>query len=118
MERRLAAIMVADVAGYSRLVGTDETDAHRRLMGLRTELLHPMIGEHGGHVVGYRGDGALVEFPSLVRAAECAFAIQRAAAEREPEAAPDRRFALRIGLHFGDVIATSTDIHGDGVNIA
>ncbi|WFU85850.1 adenylate/guanylate cyclase domain-containing protein [Rhizobium sp. CC1099] len=80
--------------------------------------LNPLIRNHGGHVVGYACDGTLAEFPSLVRAAECAFAIQRAAGEREPEAAPDRRLALRIGLHFGDVIATGADIHGDGVNIA
>lgn len=118
MERRLAAILAADVAGYSRLTGLDEADTHRRLMSLRSELLEPLIHEHGGHVVGYAGDGTLAEFPSLVRAAECAFAIQRAAAEREPEAAPDRRMALRIGLHFGDVIASGADIHGDGVNVA
>ena len=118
MERRLAAIIAADVAGYSRLTGLDENDTHRRLMSLRAELLEPLIGEHGGHVVGYAGDGALAEFPSLIRAAECAFSIQRAAAEREPEAALDRRIALQIGLHFGDVIATGTDIQGEGVNIA
>ena len=118
MERRLAAIIAADVAGYSRLAGLDETGTHRRLMSLRAELLEPLVHEHGGHVVGYAGDGALAEFPSLVRAAECAFSIQCAAAEREPEAAADRRMALRIGLHFGDVIATGADIHGDGVNIA
>src|SRR5688500_12777352 len=118
MGRRLAAIMAADVAGYSRLDGLDETDAHRRLMRLRAEVLEPAIGEYGGHVVAYAGDGALAEFPSLVRAAECAFAIQRVAAEREPEAAPDRRLTLGIGLHFGDVISTGAEIHGDGVNIA
>ncbi len=118
MERRLAAVVVADVAGYSRLVSLDETGTLDRLLRLRMELLEPMTGEHGGHVVSYTGDGALMEFPSLVRAAECAFAIQRAAAEREPGVPSDRRLALRMGLHFGDVIASGQDIHGDGVNVA
>jgi TolB-like protein/class 3 adenylate cyclase/Flp pilus assembly protein TadD len=118
VERRLAAIIAADVAGYSRLTGLDEAGTHRRLMNLRAELLEPLVLDHGGHVVSYAGDGALAEFPSLVRAAECAVAIQRSAAEREPETAPDRRLSLRMGLHFGDVIADGADIHGDGVNIA
>src|SRR5687767_7578749 len=106
MERRLAAIVAADVAGYSRLIGLDETETFERLMRLRTELLEPATREHGGHVVSYTGDGALMEFPSLIRAAECALSIQRAAAEREPEVPSDRRLALRMGLHFGDVIAS------------
>jgi TolB-like protein/class 3 adenylate cyclase/Flp pilus assembly protein TadD len=118
VERRLAAIIAADVAGYSRLTGLDEAGTHRRLMSLRDELLEPLIHKYGGHVVSYTGDGALAEFPSLVRAAECAVAIQRSAAEREPDAASDRRLSLRMGLHFGDVIASGADIHGDGVNIA
>jgi TolB-like protein/class 3 adenylate cyclase/Flp pilus assembly protein TadD len=117
-QRKLAAIMVADVAGYSRLTGLDETDTHRRLMALRAEVLEPLIGGHGGRLVSYTGDGSLAEFPSLVRAVECALAIQCATAEREPGAAPDRRMALRIGLHFGDVIASGADIYGDGVNVA
>jgi adenylate cyclase len=118
MERRLAAIVATDVAGYSRLVGLDETGTIARLMRLRTELLEPVTAEHGGHVISYSGDGALMEFPSLIRAAECVLAIQRAAAEREPEVAADRLLALRMGLHFGDVIASGQDIHGDGVNVA
>ena len=96
----------------------DETETFGRLMRLRTELLEPVTGEHGGHVVSYTGDGALMEFPSLLRAAECVFAIQRAAAEREPDVPSDRRLAMRMGLHFGDVIASGQDIHGDGINIA
>src|SRR5438309_1352883 len=82
MERRLAAIIAADIAGYSRLVGLDEAGTFSRLMQLRAELLQPMASDHGGHIVSYTGDGTLMEFPSLIRAAECAFAIQRAAAER------------------------------------
>jgi class 3 adenylate cyclase/TolB-like protein/Tfp pilus assembly protein PilF len=118
MERRLAAIIAADVAAYSRLAGLDEPGTFGRLMRLRGELLEPVTHDHGGHIVNYTGDGALMEFPSLVRAAECALAIQLAAAEREPEVPSDRRLALRMGLHFGDVIASGQDIHGDGVNVA
>jgi TolB-like protein/class 3 adenylate cyclase/Flp pilus assembly protein TadD len=118
VERRLAAIVVADIAGYSRLTSLDERGTFGRLMQLRAELLEPLTRAHEGHVVSYTGDGALMEFPSLIRAAECAVAIQRAAAEREPGIPSDRRIALRMGLHFGDVIASGTDIHGDGVNVA
>jgi TolB-like protein/class 3 adenylate cyclase/Tfp pilus assembly protein PilF len=118
MERRLAAIIAADIAGYSRLVGLDEADTFTRLMELRADLLEPLVSDHGGHIVSYTGDGTLMEFPSLIRAAECAFAIQREAAEREPGVPSDRRIALRMGLHFGDVIASGQDIHGDGVNVA
>jgi TolB-like protein/class 3 adenylate cyclase/Flp pilus assembly protein TadD len=117
-QRKLAAIVAADVAGYSRLVGLDESDTHRRLMALRGEVLEPLICEYGGRIVSYAGDGSLADFPSLVRAAECALAIQSAVAEREPGAAPDRRLSLRIGLHFGDVIASGAEIYGDGVNVA
>src|SRR3546814_18957746 len=118
MERRLAAILAADVSGYSRLVGLDETDTFRRLKALRAEVLEPLVAGHDGHIVDYSGDGVLADFPSIVRAVECALAIQRAASERDPEAPPDRRMALRIGVHSGDVIVDEAGgIYGDAVNI-
>ena len=116
--RRLAAILAADVAGYSRLVGLDEAGTHRRLTALRTEVLERVVSTHRGHIVNYAGDGALVEFPSVVQAVECAVQIQQTVAEREPELPPDRRLALRIGLHVGEVLADESGIYGDAVNIA
>jgi adenylate cyclase len=118
MQRRLAAVLAADLAGYSRLVGLDEEGTHRRLRKLRTEVIEPLVRGHDGRVVNYAGDGALVEFPSAVRAVDCALAIQRAVAEIEPEMPIDRRLAMRIGLHFGDVIIDDAHIYGDCVNIA
>ena len=119
MERRLAAIFFADVAGYSRLVGLDEAGTFGRIKALRAEVLELLIGGHNGRVINYVGDGTLAEFPSVVRAVECAVAIQRAAAEREPEALPDRRIVLRIGVHAGDIIADGAhDVYGDAVNMA
>ena len=119
MERRLAAILAADVAGYSRLVGLDETDTFTRLKALRAEVLEPLVADHDGRIVSYAGDGVLADFPSIVRAVECALSVQRAAAERDPEAPPDRRMALRIGVHAGDVIADEVGgLYGDAVNIA
>lgn len=119
MERRLAAVLVADVAGYSRLVGLDEEGTYKRLMGLRADVLEPLTVGHEGRIVDYAGDGVLVHFPSTIRAVECAIAIQRAAAERDPEVPPDRRMALRIGVHAGDVIVDADGgIYGDAVNIA
>jgi TolB-like protein/class 3 adenylate cyclase/Flp pilus assembly protein TadD len=118
MQRRLAAVLAADIAGYSRLVGIDEEGTHRRLRALRAEIIEPVVRCHDGRVVNYAGDGALVEFGSVVRAVECALALQRAIAEIEPEAKPDRRLALRIGLHVGDVIVDEEHIYGDCVNIA
>src|SRR5918995_3327961 len=119
MERRLAAILCADIAGYSRLIGLDEAGTFRRVKALRAEVLEPLVAEHNGRIFSYAGDGALAEFPSVVRAVECALTIQRTAAEREQEAPPDRRFALRIGVHSGDIIADgANDLCGDAVNIA
>src|SRR3546814_1730309 len=86
MERRLSAILAADVSGYSRLVCLDETDTFRRLKALRAEVLEPLVAGHDGHIVDYSGDGVLADFPNIVRAVECALAIQRAASERDPEA--------------------------------
>jgi TolB-like protein/class 3 adenylate cyclase len=118
MQRRLASILVADVAGYSRLMSLDESRTHRRLMAFRAETLEPLIAEHEGRIVNYTGDGVLAEFFSVVRAVECALSIQRTAAKREPEIAVDQRLALRIGLHCGDIIVEGSSIYGDGVNVA
>jgi TolB-like protein/class 3 adenylate cyclase/tetratricopeptide (TPR) repeat protein len=116
MERRLAAIFAADIAGYSRLVGLDEAGTFMRLKGLRAEVLEPLITGHNGRIVDYAGDGVLADFQSAVRAVECALAIQAATAERDPEALPDRRITLRIGVHTGDIIADG--VYGDAVNVA
>jgi class 3 adenylate cyclase len=119
MHRRLAAILCADIVGYSRLVGLDEPGTFRKVKALRAEVLEPLVAEHGGHIVSYAGDGALAEFPSVVRAVECALAIQSTAAGREPDVPSDWRVTLRIGVHTGDILADSTnDLCGDAVNIA
>jgi TolB-like protein/class 3 adenylate cyclase/Flp pilus assembly protein TadD len=118
MQRRLAAVLVADIAGYSRLVGLDEEGTHRRLKALRADVIEPLVREHDGRLVHYAGDGVLVEFSSAVRAADCALTVQRVIAEREPEVPADRRLALRIGLHVGEINIDGPDIHGDNVNIA
>ncbi len=119
MERRLAAILAADVAGYSRLIGLDEAATFTRLKALRAEVLEPLVAGHDGHIINYAGDGVLADFPSVVRAVECALSVQRAAAERDPEVPPDRRMALRIGVHAGDVIFDEAGgLYGDAVNIA
>ena len=116
--RRLAAILAADVAGYSRLIGADEEGTLGRLRALRRELVDPKIAEHRGRIVKTTGDGLLVEFASIVDAVRCAVEVQRAMAERNAEVAPDRRIELRIGINLGDVIAERDDIFGDGVNVA
>jgi adenylate cyclase len=118
LPRRRAAIFAADVAGYSRLVALDDTGTHRRLKALRTEVLEALVHEHQGRIVNYAGDGVLAEFPSVACSVECAVEIQQAAAEREPELPPDRRMALRIGLHIGEVLADEGGIYGDAVNVA
>src|SRR5438093_8445400 len=118
VERRLAAILAADVAGYSRLMGADEEDTLERLKALRRELLDPKIAEHHGRVVKTTGDGMLVEFASVVDAVRCAVAVQQAMRERETGVAADSRIELRIGLNRADVIVEGDDLYGDGVNIA
>jgi adenylate cyclase len=118
VERRLAAILAADVAGYSRLMGADEEGTLDRLKTLRRELLDPKIAEHHGRVVKTTGDGVLVEFPSVVDAVRCAAEVQRGMIDREPEVSDERRIRLRIGINLGDVIAEGGDIFGDGVNVA
>ncbi len=116
--RRLAAILAADVAGYSRLMGADEEGTLNRLKAHRRELVDPKIREHHGRIVKTTGDGMLVEFSSVVDAVRCAVEIQRAMADRSAEVPEDKRITFRIGVNLGDVIADSGDIYGDGVNIA
>jgi adenylate cyclase len=118
MERRLAAILAADVVGYSRLMAADEAGTLARLKGLRKNLIEPTIAEHHGRIAKLMGDGALVEFASVVDAVECAIAIQSGVAERQAEVPNDQRIAFRIGINIGDVIVEEDDIYGDGVNIA
>jgi len=116
--RRLAAILAADVAGYSRLMGADEEDTHERLKAHRRELVDPKIGEHKGRIVKTTGDGMLVEFSSVVDAVRCAVELQRAMIAREADIPDDRRIRFRIGINLGDVIVEDDDIFGDGVNVA
>src|SRR5438874_4855409 len=116
--RRLAAILAADVAGYSRLMGADEEGTLERLKALRRELLDPKIAEHRGRIVKTTGDGLLVEFPSVVDAVRCAVAVQQAMPERNAGMGADSHIELRIGINLGDVIVEGDDLYGDGVNIA
>jgi TolB-like protein/class 3 adenylate cyclase len=116
--RRLAAILAADVAGYSRLMGADEEGTHERLQASFRELVNPKITERRGRIVKNTGDGFLAEFQSVVDAVRCAVDVQRAMIDREPDVPEDRRVRFRIGVNLGDVIAESGDIYGDGVNVA
>src|SRR5215471_17011416 len=116
--RRLTAILAADVAGYSRLMGEDEEGTHERLQAHFRELVNPKIAEHRGRIVKNTGDGFLAEFPSVVDAVRCAVEVQRRMVGRELEAPEERRNRFRIGINLGDVIAKGDDIFGDGVNIA
>jgi adenylate cyclase len=116
--RRLAAILAADVAGYSRLMGADEEGTLQRLRAHRRELVDPKISEHHGRIVKTTGDGMLVEFASVVDAVRCAVEIQRAMVDRNAGIAEDQRITFRIGVNLGDVIIDGDDIYGDGVNIA
>ena len=115
--RRLAAILAADVAGYSRLMGVDEEDTHERLKAHLRELVNPKIAEHKGRIVKNTGDGFLAEFASVVDAVRCAVEIQCGMVDREPEVPPERRIRFRIGVNLGDVIVEEHDIFGDGVNV-
>lgn len=118
VERRLAAILAADVAGYSRLMGVDEEGTLAALKALRRELIDLRIADHRGRIVKTTGDGALVEFASAVDAVRCALEIQRAMAERNTKIPEERRIEFRIGVNVGDIIIDEGDIYGDGVNIA
>lgn len=116
--RRLAAIMVADVVGYSRLMGQDEAGALQALKALRAEVVDPNIAEHKGRIFKATGDGVLAEFPSVVGAVTCAVEIQRMIMRRNADLPEDRAMALRIGVNLGDVIVEGEDLFGDGVNVA
>jgi adenylate cyclase len=116
--RRLAAILAADVAGYSRLMEADEEGTLARLKAHLSEAVDPKIREHHGRIVKTTGDGVLAEFASVVDAVRCAGEIQRAMAERDLDLAEERRLRFRIGVNLGDVITDGDDIYGDGVNIA
>ena len=116
--RRLAAILAADVAGYSRLMGVDEEGTLERLKAHRRQLIDPKIEEHRGRIFKTTGDGLLAEFASVVNAMRCAAEVQRGMLDREPEVSDERRIRLRVGVNLGDVIAEGDDIFGDGVNVA
>jgi adenylate cyclase len=116
--RRLAAILAADVAGYSRLMGADEEGTHARLRAHLRELVDPKIEEHRGRIVKNTGDGLLAEFPSAVDAVRCAVEVQRGMVDREPDLPDERRIRFRIGVNLGDVIVEEHDIFRDGVNVA
>jgi adenylate cyclase len=118
VERRLAAVLAADVAGYSRLMGRDEEGTLAQLKALRKTLLDPTITEHRGRIVKTTGDGVLVEFASAVDAARCAAEVQRGMAGQNADVPQDVRIEFRIGIHVGDIIFDDSDIFGDGVNIA
>ncbi|MGH7065770.1 MAG: adenylate/guanylate cyclase domain-containing protein [Stellaceae bacterium] len=117
-ERRLAAILMADVVGYSRLVGADEEGTLEQLRVVRRELVDPTMKEHRGRIVRITGDGILVEFASVVDAVRCAVDIQREMAVRNAAIAPDQRIEFRIGINLGDILRDGRDIYGDGVNVA
>ena len=118
VERRLAAVLAADVAGYSRLMGRDEERTHEQLRTFRKTLVDPEIAAHRGRIVKNTGDGMLVEFAGVVDAARCALDIQRAIAKTNADVPPELRIEFRIGIHVGDIIIDDNDIFGDGVNIA
>ena len=116
--RRLTAILAADVAGYSRLMGADEEGTHERLKAHLRELVDPKVKGHQGRIVKNTGDGMLVEFASVVDAVRCAAEVQRGMVDRDAELPAERRIKFRIGINLGDVIADGGDIFGDGVNVA
>src|SRR5438132_2813965 len=118
VERRLTAILAADVVGYSRLMGTDEEGTLAALKMLRREVAGPKIREHRGRIVHTTGDGLLGEFASVVDAVRCAVEVQREMAVRNADVPADRRIDFRIGVNLGDIIIDENDIFGDGVNVA
>ena len=117
-QRRLAAIVAADVAGYSRLMGRDESGTLAALKALRREVVDPRIAKHNGRIVKTTGDGLLLEFASVVDAVRCVIEVQTAMAEKTADVPEDRRIAFRIGVNVGDIIIDGDDIFGDGVNVA
>ena len=117
-QRRLTAIIAADVVGYARLMGVDETGTLAALRTHRVELIDPAIEDYGGRIVKTMGDGLLLEFPSVIDAVNCAIHVQKGMSERNANAPDDRRMVFRIGINLGDIVVEGEDIHGDGVNIA
>ena len=117
-QRRLAAILAADVVGYSRLMESDETGTLERLKALRRDIIDPSIAAHSGRMVKLMGDGALVEFASAIDAVTCAVEIQKMVGERNAAAPEGQSIRFRIGINVGDIIVEGEDIYGDGVNIA
>src|SRR5215210_7801263 len=117
-QRRLAAILAADVVGYSRLMGQDEAGTLAALKALRTELIDPHVAELSGRVFKATGDGLLAEFPSVVNAVSCAVEIQREMRARSNDPLSDSAIQLRIGINLGDVVVENDDVFGDGVNVA
>src|SRR5271169_2417341 len=117
--RKLAAILVADIVGYSRLAGADEERTLARLRGLRSDLIDPAIAAHHGRIVKRTGDGSIIEFRSVVDAVRCAIEVQTGMVERNAGLLPERRIEFRVGIHLGDIVEESDgDLMGDGVNIA
>jgi adenylate cyclase len=117
--RKLAAILVTDVVGYSRLAGVDEDRTLARLRALRSDLIDPTIALHRGRIVKRTGDGSIIEFRSVVDAVRCAIEVQNGMLERNAGLPPERRIELRVGIHVGDVVEEADgDLMGDGVNIA
>src|ERR1700750_3385849 len=117
--RKLAAILVADVVGYSRLAGPDEDRTPARLRGLRSDLVDPAIAAHHGRIVKRTGDGSIIEFRSVVDAVRCAIEVQTGMVERNAGVPAEKRIEFRLGIHVGDVVEESDgDLMGDGVNIA
>jgi adenylate cyclase len=118
MERRLAAILVADMVGYSRLISEDESGTLARLRTDRADLIDPAIARHGGEIIRLAGDGALIEFPSVVEAVQCAVDIQRGMAERNAERPEPQRIVFRMGVNLGDIVIEPDNLHGEGINVA
>jgi adenylate cyclase len=116
--RRLAAILAADIAGYSRLIGADEEGTLNRLRSIRADVIDPKITEHRGRIVKTTGDGLLVEFSSVVDALRCATEWQHGMSQKNAATPDDNRIEFRIGVHQGDIVVEDNDIFGDGVNVA
>ena len=118
MERRLAAIVIADVVGYSKLIHADEEGMRARFQALQEELFGPSVTGHGGRIIKTMGDAFLLEFPSAVKAVACMAKVQRELEVLDADRAKDQRIRFRIGINVGDIIVEDDDIHGDGINIA
>src|SRR3954469_16666010 len=118
VERRLAAILATDVVGYSRLVEQDEASTLAAIKDLREQAIDPLLAEHKGRIVKLMGDGAIIEFASVVDAVACAVAVQKAVADRQAKSPPERRIVFRIGVNLGDLVVEGDDLLGDGINVA